>query len=130
MNEKTLNAVNNYQRGVVGVLSNAEQELPVIDFSTNRFGVTSLSIKGEQYLIFSTLKEGVKGYPTENDVASNIIGIRINSIDEISTLESWLTVIKANLVSQAALTRVIPEGAVIEDPTPPPTEDGKAAANT
>jgi len=126
MNEKTLNAVNAYQKGVVGVLSKAETELPVIDFSTNRFGVTSLSIKGEQYLIFSTLKEGVKGYPGENDVASNVIGIRINNIDEIATLESWLTVIKANLVSQAALTRVIPEGTIVEDPAVEKVDGGEA----
>jgi len=125
MEEKTLNAINNYQRGVVEVLSKSEQELPVIDFSTNRFGVTTLSIKGQQYLIFSTLKEGVKTYPGENDISSNIIGVKINNIEEITMLESWLTVIKANLVSQAALTRVIPEGMIIDNPAPEKVDDPK-----
>jgi len=114
MNEGTLQAINAYQHGVVELLSKAESELPVIDFSTNRFGVTSLTIKSEQYLIFSTLKEGVKGYPRGEDISSNIIGIKINSPEDINLLDSWLTVIKANMVSQQALTRIVPEGMVPE----------------
>jgi len=129
-NQQTvLKMITDYQQGVVNVLTEGKEDLPVIDMQTGRFGLTNLTIKGEQYLIFSALKDVVDApYPKAEDIAANIVGVKINDIRDINLIESWLTIIKAQFVSQAAMSNVVqlPEE---EQPKPEaktePAPDGK-----
>jgi len=115
VNDKLMKLVTDYQQGIINKLTSGTEELPIIDMSTGKFGMTNLTIRGEQYLIYSTLRDGVEGYPKGEDIMHNIVGIKVNTFQDISYIESWLTVIKAQLASQAALLNVVPESELKEE---------------
>lgn len=110
MNEKLEKSLE-YQKGVIDLLSKTDKGLFVIDLTNNKFGLTCVNLKDNQYMIFSQIKEGTKDFPKAEDVEENILGIKVFSAEEISIIENWLTVIKANLVAQQAMAKAVPDSA-------------------
>lgn len=106
-----VNLATQYQSGVIKRLNESEDSLPILSFANGTTGITCISFKDSQYLILSSLKadRDKKKYPSGEDVVDNIIGIKLDSLEDITNLETWLTVAKANIISKSSLVGLLPK---------------------